>query len=351
MSASPSKLRQVIAGAVVGAVGFGTLLAIPAGAQSSGSRGVNISGSSSVEPITSLVAELFSKKNSSASIRVDGPGTGDGFKLFCAGSTDASDASRIIKPEEVAACDAKGITYTELPVGIDGLTVVVNKSSKLKCVDQAQLYGLFGPESDGSFATAQTLATAFGSTNTALPVSGTVKKFTPGPESGTYDSFIELAYQKLIDGQIAAKKIATTVDTKGKTIAAESVKSDGKFPNDNDIIKRVASTPNGIGFLGYAYYKENTDSVKSIAVVNPTTKTCVKASKRNIRDATYAPLSRLLYIYPNNAKVAANPELKSFMNFYMTKNTLTKTVAAAGYVPLSSSEIATTLSTWKARAG
>ena len=348
MSASPKKLRRLVAGVTIGIVSVGALAVLPAGAQST--SGVNISGSSTVEPITSLVAENYAGKNPNVSVRVDGPGTGDGFKLLCADSIDIADASREIKSEESDVCKEKGITYTELPVGIDGLTIIANKASKLKCVDSAQIYGLFGPESDGTFATAQTLATELGSTNTPLPTSGSIKKFTPGPESGTYDSFIELSYKDEIETRLEEGKVTTVVDEEGEEVAKEPVVSDGQFPNDNDIVKRVTATKNGIGFLGYAFYSENKGDLKAISVLNSDTGTCVAPNTATIGNGTYV-LSRTLYIYPNNAKVAANADVKSYLNFYITKKSLTATVKDAGYVPLPASTIATTISTWKALAG
>ena len=148
------------------------------------------------------------------SIRVDGPGTGDGFELFCnaeAGQWDATDASRAIEDEEAANCQTNGIAYTELTVGIDGLTIVANKASKIKCVDSAQIYAMFGPESAGgdvNLADAQTLATELGSTNAALP-KGNITKFTPGPESGTYDSFIDIGYSDIMEERLEAGSIPT----------------------------------------------------------------------------------------------------------------------------------------------
>ena len=142
---------------LVAAVIAATALALTqgaAGAQTSGE--VKVTGSSTVEPISSLVAELFAEDNPDASVRIDGPGTGDGFELFCnaeAGAWDATDASRAIEEEEAANCETNGIEYTELTVGIDGLTVVVNNDSKIKCLDQAQLYAIFGPESGGGDVT------------------------------------------------------------------------------------------------------------------------------------------------------------------------------------------------------
>lgn len=335
--------------ATIGALAVTTLaLAGPAAAQSSGE--VNVSGSSTVEPITSLVAELFSGKNPDVSIRVDGPGTGDGFKLFCNDETDISDASRAIKPEEAAACQAKNITYTELPVGLDGLTVIVNKNSglKLKCLSQADLYAMFGPESSGDLSADSAVATELGSTQT-LPTSGTVKKFTPGPESGTYDSFIELGYQKIMDARVAEGKVTDlTTDDAGKQVPTEPLISDGQFPNDNDTVKRVEGSKNGIGFLGLAYYLENKGEVKAVPIENPETGTCVSPSEKTVQNGSYLPLSRTLFIYPNNAKVQSNSAVKSFVDFYMTKKTLTKTVAQAGYAPLATADIQASIATWKA---
>jgi phosphate transport system substrate-binding protein len=334
--------------ATIGALAVTSLaLAGPAAAQSSGE--VNVSGSSTVEPITSLVAELFAEKNPDVAVRVDGPGTGDGFKLFCNDETDISDASRAIKDEEAAECETKGITYTELPVGLDGLTVIVNKSSSLglKCLSQGDLYGLFGPESSGDLVADSAIADEVGSTQ-GLPAKGTVKKFTPGPESGTYDSFIELGYQEIMDTRLEEGKITdVTPNDEGENEPTEPLISDGQFPNDNDIVKRVEGSKNGIGFLGLAYYLENQDQVTAIAIENPETGKCVKPSEKTVQSGAYVPLARPLFIYVNDAKAASNSALKSFVDFYMTKKTLTKTVEEAGYAPLAAADIQASINTWK----
>ena len=311
---------------------------------------VLVSGSSTVEPITSLVAELFAEENADVQVSVDGPGTGDGFSLFCENEIDIADASRPIEDDEAAACQAAGITYTELPVAIDGLTVVANKSSKLKCVDGAQLYGLFGPESDGTYATAQTIATELGSTNAELPSSGSFKKFTPGPESGTYDSFWELAYgdiaeQRLEEGKIPSSALGT--NDEGEQEITEPVVSDGQFPNDNAIVQRVEGSKTGIGFFGHAFFEENKEDLKALSVYNAETGKCVKPTNKTIQSETY-PISRLLYVYPNNAK--ATGAVKEFLDFYITNENLTTTVKEAGYVPLSKAQRTESIDTWKAAA-
>ncbi|HEX2296702.1 MAG TPA: substrate-binding domain-containing protein, partial [Actinomycetota bacterium] len=111
---------------------------------------IAISGSSTVEPISTLVAQKFSSENPGVAISVDGPGTGDGFELFCKGEIDVSDASRAIEPEEAAACKDAGIDYVELKVGIDGITVLTSpENDEVACLDFHDLYALLGPESEG----------------------------------------------------------------------------------------------------------------------------------------------------------------------------------------------------------
>jgi phosphate transport system substrate-binding protein len=314
-----------------------------------------VSGSSTVEPVTSLVAELFSGDNPDVSVRVDGPGTGDGFQLFCNDETDISDASRAIKDEEAAVCQASGVEYTELPVAIDGLTLVANKASKIKCVDPQQIYALFGPESGGGttdLADAQAIAEELGSTGTPLP-SGSVKKFTPGPESGTYDSFIEINYEglmedRLAEGKIPGDKVGT--DDDGEEEITEPLLSAGQFPNDNDIVKRVEGSKNSIGFFGYAYYKENKEGLKAISVFNEELGKCVKPTDKSIQAGDY-PVSRVLFIYPNNAKVGSNAALKDFLDFYITEESLNDTVKESGYIPLAPADQQSTIDAWETLAG
>jgi phosphate transport system substrate-binding protein len=329
-----------------------------AGAQTSGSGEVKVTGSSTVAPISSLVAELFAEDNPEASVRIDGPGTGDGFELFCnaeAGAWDATDASRAIEDSEAANCQTNGIEYTELTVGIDGLTVVVNNDSKIKCLDQAQLYAIFGPESGGgdvTLATAQTLASEIGSEAPALPT-GKVSKFTPGPESGTYDSFIELGYEDIMGERLAAGSIPadkTGTDDEGEAEVTEPLLAKGTFPNDNNIVQRVEASSNGIGFFGYAYYQQNKGNLKDVAIYNADTGKCVKPTTKTIQNGTY-PISRPLFVYVDNAKVSTNSAAKDYFDTYMTQKSLTQTVTDAGYVPADKATRSKTLSDYKAVAG
>src|SRR5829696_5298823 len=130
------------------------------------SGNVVVSGSSTVEPISIGVAEAFAEEAPDANVDVDGPGTGDGFELFCAGETDVSDASRPIDAEEIAACQENGVEFIELEVGIDGLSVLTSPANDaVTCLTFADLYALVGPESEGveNWSDAQALTAELGS--------------------------------------------------------------------------------------------------------------------------------------------------------------------------------------------
>jgi phosphate transport system substrate-binding protein len=154
---------------------------------------VFVTGSSTVEPISVLVGELADEMSGgNLAVTVEGPGTGDGFKKFCAGEADISDASRPIKDEEAQTCADAGIEFVEIEVAIDGLTVATSpNNTDVTCLDYPAIYSLVGPESEGfgNWSDAQALATELGSTVTFpdadLVITG------PGPESGTYDTFVE----------------------------------------------------------------------------------------------------------------------------------------------------------------
>ncbi len=154
---------------------------------------ITISGSSTVEPVSSLVAQLFNETNPDVEISVDGPGTGDGFELFCSGEIDIADASRAIEEEEVTACEDGGIEYTELEVAFDGITVMVNAESALECLTTQDLYAIFGPNSADVDSTGQANAISERVGGAGTMPDQPLEITAPGEESGTYDAFIELS--------------------------------------------------------------------------------------------------------------------------------------------------------------
>lgn len=261
---------------------------------------INIDGSSTVYPITEAVAEEFMKKHPNVRINVGISGTGGGFKKFTAGETDISDASRPIKDAEKKAAEEKKIEYVELPVAYDGLSVVVSKDNNfVQSMTVAELKKLWEPNS------------AVKKWNQIRPEwpDTEVKLFGPGTDSGTFDYFTEV-----INGKEKASRSDFT--------ASE---------DDNVLVQGVAGNKGGLGYFGYAYYVENKDKLKLVAIDDGKGKGPVAPSEQTINDGTYKPLSRPIFIYVSKASLK-KPEVREFVKFYMTEGE--KLVAQAKYVPM-----------------
>ena len=293
-----------------------------------------VSGSSTVQPITDLVAELFIEQAPDVQFSVDGPGTSDGFVLFCDGETDVQDASRAISEEEIAACQANGVEYVELEVAFDGITVMTNPANTIECLTTADLYALMGPESEGfeSWSDANALATELGGTD-SFPDSP-LEITAPGEESGTYDAFLELAGFEDFGVSHGLTEDAAAVMRPDYQSSA----------NDNVILQAIEGTPSALGYVGFAYAEEGGDTVKEVAV--DAGDGCIAPSRETIADGSY-PLSRSLYVYVNTAKAAESPELKAFVDYYVSDDGLTLAVTEAGYVELPQDRIDNTRSTWE----
>ena len=298
---------------------------------------ITVSGSSTVEPISSLVAELFVETNPNVAINVTGPGTGDGFELFCDGETDISDASRQIESDEAKACEKNGIEYTELEVGIDGIAVVTNPENSVSCLNFADLYSLFGPESEGvdTWADANDLAGQVGGTG-GFP-DAPLDITAPGEESGTYDSFIEIAGFEDIG-------IEQGVD---EDEAAALRKDYQASPDDNVIITAMGGSPSALGFVGFAFAESAGETVKMLEVDGG--EGCVAPSAETIADGSY-PLSRSLYIYPNDTKAAESEAVSAYVDHYLTDEGLVTAVEEVGYVALPPERIEATRSAWSSAA-
>jgi phosphate transport system substrate-binding protein len=295
-----------------------------------GGGSIVISGSSTVQPISSLVGEKFKAENPDVGITVDGPGTGDGFELFCNGETDISDASRPIEPEEVQACEANDIEFIELQVGIDGISVLTNPANDaVECLDNAAIYALVGPESTGfdTWSAANDLASEVGSAYTDLPdvaldITG------PGEESGTYDTFVEFA----IEG------IAEERDQEPQTRPDYT-----SSPNDNVIVEGIEASDTSFGWVGFAFYTEEKERLRAISIAGEDG-TCVEPTEETIASGEY-PYSRPLFIYVNKAKAEENSTLSDFVDFYLG-DTGFAAVADAGYIQVPDDVWTTTKQTW-----
>ena len=294
---------------------------------------VSISGSSTVQPISQLVGELFNEQNPNVAIAVDGPGTGDGFQLFCAGEIDISDASRPISEEERQLCADAGIEYVELKVAIDGLSILTSAANDaVTCLSYADLYALTGPESEGidTWDGGQTLATELGSTTTLpaapLEISG------PGEESGTYDYYVE---------QI----VGAFAEDRGQE--EQTRKDYNSSPNDTVIIQGVEGTDTSLGWVGYAYATEAGDLVKLLEVSEPDGE-CVAPTPETIASNEY-PLSRDLFIYVNKANAAENPALVAYVDYYLAEGTIAAANQEVGYVDLAPEVLAEQRTAWEGR--
>lgn len=301
---------------------------------------INISGSSTVAPISTRVAEKFESEAPDVVVNVDGPGTGDGFVLFCNGETDISDASRAIKKSEADKCAAKGIEFIELKVAIDGMAVMTNPANTaVKCLSFPDLYALAGPESQGfkTWKAAQSLAKELGSTTT-FP-DAPLDMFAPGEESGTYDSFIEIALEGIGDERAEAGKIS-------EDQAATTRPDYSSSGDDNIIVAGIEGSKSSFGWVGFAYAVEQGDKIRNIPISKEPGGECIEPNPETIA-ATEYPLSRNLFIYVNAAKEKANPAIGGFIDFYVGEGI--ESASEVGYVALASSDLSATRDVWKKR--
>jgi len=276
------------------------LVAAPSYAQT---QIVKIDGSSTVFPVTEAVAEDFQKaKKQKVKVTVGISGTGGGFKKFCRGETDISDASRPILKKEMEDCKAAGIEYYELPVAFDALTVVINPKNKfIKQLTVAELKKMWEPAAQGKI-------TRWNQVNPSWP-DAPLKLFGAGADSGTFDYFTEAIVGK-------------SKSSRGDFTASE---------DDNVLVQGVSRDVNALGFFGFAYYVENKDKLKAVPIVEKEGKPAVEPSMETVLKGTYQPLARPIFIYVN-AKSLGRPEVKEFVEYYMKNGA--KLAREVKYVPL-----------------
>ncbi len=271
-------------------------------ASSNLSGDVKVDGSSTVLPVSKVMAAEYQKMNPEVQVTVGVSGTGGGFQKFCAGETDITGASRPIDAAEMELCQKNNIEYTELPIAFDGISVVVNPQNSVDCLKVGELKKLWEPAAEGK-------VTNWNQVRSDLP-SQPLQLYGPGTDSGTYDYFT-------------------------LAIVGEQGKSRGdytKSEDDNTLVQGVSSDQNGLGYFGYAYYLANRDKLKLVAIDSGYG--CVQPSPRTIADTNYQPLSRPVFIYVKKS-AATRPEVKAFTNFYLAPENA-KLVLQVGYVPLPS---------------
>jgi len=281
--------------AAFAAVAFGSIATVAIAGE------IKIAGSSTVYPITEAVAEEFRKENADVKVSIAVTGTGGGMKQFVKGEIDICNASRPIKESEIKAAADAGVKFVEIPVAYDALTVVVNQSNDfLKEATVADLKKIWSKDAQGAI-------TKWNQVNPAWP-DAPIKLYGPGMDSGTFEYFTEAVNGK-------AK------ESRGDFTASE---------DDNVLVQGVSSDKFALGYFGLAYYVENKDKLRAVAIVNKAGK-AVLPSVEASKDGSYNPLSRPLFIYVK-ADSLAKPEVQKFIKFYLeTGADLSKQV---GYVPL-----------------
>ena len=272
---------------------------------------VEIDGSSTVFPISEAVAEEFNKVHRNVRVNVGVSGTGGGFKRFTVGETDISDASRGIKDSESDAAASNGIEYYELRVGTDGLSVVVsNRNDFVDCLTVGELKNIWEPGSK---------IDNWNEIRSSFP-DRPLRLYGPDTDSGTFDFFTEE-----INGEAQASRSDYTASA-----------------DDNVLVQGISGDRNALGYFGYAYYEENADKLKPVAVDDGDG--CVTPTTDTILSGEYRPLTRPLFIYVNKESLG-RPEVRAFVEFYMEQGEeLTREV---GYVPVVASTYEQNLKTVK----
>lgn len=306
------------------------------GSEEALSGSIAVSGSSTVEPISAANAEKFSSQNPGVQISVDGPGTGDGFELFCNGDTDIADASRPIDPEEeIPACEKNGIEFVELKVAVDGISVLTSKdNTQVECLSFQDLYALLGPESEGfeNWSDANTLGKKVGGSGDYPDVELTIT--APGEESGTYDSFVEIVLEGI------------AVDERKQPEDGPFVRPDYQSSaDDNVIIEGISGNATSLGWVGYAFFEGASDTVRAIPVEEEEGAGCVEPTDETIANGEY-PIARDLFIYVNKAKAEENPAVAAYVDFYLSEEGLAS-VSEAGYVDLTEDAVAESEGVWE----
>lgn len=268
---------------------------------------IAIDGSSTVQPIANAIQKRFNKTFADVEVRVEGRGTGNGFKKFQDKETDISEASRPIKGSEFDKVKKAGIEFIELPVAFDGLTIVVNKENDwVKKLDIKQLRQIF---------LAEGAAKKWSDVDPTWPKEE-IKLNAPGTGSGTYDYF---------------KEVVATVKENGKKVHKEIREDMSLNEDDNILVNAVASNKYAIGFFGVAYYIQNKEKLQAVPIVNPKDNKAYLPESKYIESNSYAPFSRPLFIYVSTESLK-RAEVNAFVEYYLEN--AAEVAPNVGYVQL-----------------
>ena len=262
---------------------------------------VKIDSSSTVFQITEVIAKDFQKmQGNNVKVTVAVSGTGGGFKKFCAGETDISNASRPILTAEIKACNSSSVRYIELPIAYDALTLVVHpENTWAKSITVTEIKRIWEPVAQGKITRWRQIRPDWPDRPLTL--------YGAGKQSGTFDYFTEAIVGK-----------------------AKASRSDYVASEDDILVQGVSKDPNALGYFGFAYYEANQNKLKAVAINNG--KGSVQPSRKTVEGAKYQPLSRPSFIYVNARAAQTNPAVKEFVDFYIKK--APTSVSSVGYIPL-----------------
>ena len=281
---------------------------------------VQTDGSSTVFPITEAMAEEFQKTSKGVKVVVGNSGTGGGFKKFCRGETDISNASRPIRKVEAEDCKKAGVEYIELPIALDALAVMVHpKNDWANELTVAELKKIWEPEAQGK-------VTNWNQVRPGFP-DRPLRLYGAGVDSGTYDYF-------------TAAIVGKEHSSRGDFTASE---------DDNVLVQGIAGDVNALGFFGLAYYHENENKLKGVAVKLNDQAKGVLPKFDTAKDGSYQPLSRPIFIYVSKKAIETKPEVSAFIEFYLNSKNADKLVKEVGYVPLPTNAYETFMKRFKNR--
>jgi len=279
-------------------------------------QNVRVDGSSTVYPVSLAVAEEFAIENPDANVSVAFSGTGGGFSKFCAGETQISDASRIIKQSEIDACAANGVEFVEIPVAFDALTVVTNVENDFAwCMTVDELAGAWRAGNG---------VMRWSDLRAEWP-DEPIEFYAPGVDSGTFDYFVEAI-------------IGEDHDIRTDFFPSE---------DDNVLVQGVEGNRYAMSFFGYAYYAEEADNLNAVAIDDGAG--CVEPSNEAIESGSYTPLARPLFIYLSTDAADREPVVAEFVEFYLS-DYARPLIAGSGYALLDDRAYELSLERFRARA-
>lgn len=269
--------------------------------QPSSAKTIRIDGSSTVYPITSAIAGTYQQQDGKGPVTVNISGTGGGFRKFCAGETEINNASRPILTKEMEVCKQSGVRYLELPIAFDALTLAIHPQNDwAKTITLAELKKIWEPAAQGKI-------TRWNQVRPDWP-DQPLNLYGAGGDSGTFDYFTEVIVGEL-----------------------KSSRSDYTASEDDEfLVDAVEKDPNALGYFGYGYFEANEADLKALAIDSG--KGPVLPSRETVKRSEYQPLSRPLFIYVNAKAAQTTPEVRDFVQFYLTN--ARRWTDSEGYIPL-----------------